>query len=468
MIPAPPWGDCGGASSIIWSSICAGSVGDIVGLTAISVFCAMAASLVTDKRLPEYINMAACCAAGVLICGSFGGFVTQTADAITRLSDYSRAAMPAVFTAAAACGAVTSSTAKYAAACLAMDVMISAANKFIIPLIYAFLAVNFSCALFENPMLRALSKLIKWLTTTMMTGLTLAFTAYISFTAVVSGSADAVAVKTAKTVISSTLPVVGRIMSDAASTVLAAAAMIRNSAGVFSLIAVGAMCIGPFALLSVKMTLFKAAGAVADMMPNSRLSSMLRDTGTAVAMLLGLLGCLRGDALCVVYGGNKGGVAMSAAIRELCLLAVLCAAVTSICPEGNVKKICSLTCSIVMITAALKPLAGFDFNEYAVQLAHYREMGAALTESSQELDNRLNRLVIEEECSAYIWDKAREYGVELTEVRVTAAWSTDGFWYPEGAVISCPDPAAASQALSGVIERELGILESAQEWRDGG
>ena len=51
------------------------------------------------------------------------------------------------------------------------------------------------------------------------------------------------------------------------------------------------MCIGPFALLSVKMTLFKAAGAVADMMPNSRLSSMLRDTGTAVAMLLGLLGC---------------------------------------------------------------------------------------------------------------------------------------------------------------------------------
>ena len=67
--------------------------------------------------------------------------------------------------------------------------------------------------------------------------------------------------------------------------------MIRNSAGVFSLIAVGAMCIGPFALLSVKMTLFKAAGAIADMMPNSRLSSMLRDTGTAVAMLLGLLGC---------------------------------------------------------------------------------------------------------------------------------------------------------------------------------
>ena len=158
---------------------------------------------------------------------------------------------------------------------------------------------------------------------------------------------------------------------------------------------------------------------------------------------------------------------MSAAIRELCLLAILCAAVTSICPEGNVKRICSLTCSVVMITAALKPLAGFDFNEYAVQLAHYREMSAALTESSQELDSRLNRLVIEEECSAYIWDKAREYGVELTEVSITAAWSTGGLWYPEGAVITCHDPAAASQTLGGVIERDLGILESAQDWRGG-
>ena len=94
----------------------------------------------------------------------------------------------------------------------------------------------------------------------------------------------------------------------------------------------------------------------------------LRDTGTAVAMLPRPAGLLRGDALSrSLTAATKAASPTSAAIRELCLLAVLCAAVTSICPEGNVKKICSLTCSIVMITAALKPLAGFDFNEYAVQ-----------------------------------------------------------------------------------------------------
>lgn len=159
---------------------------------------------------------------------------------------------------------------------------------------------------------------------------------------------------------------------------------------------------------------------------------------------------------------------MNGTIRELCLLAILCAAVTSICPEGNVKKICSLTCSVVMITAALKPLAGFDYREYSAQLAQYREMGAALTESSQELDARLNRLVIERECAAYILDKAHESGIDVTDVRVTASWSTDGFWYPASADIFSSDPESARQTLNGIIERELGIAEGEQHWYSSG
>ena len=159
---------------------------------------------------------------------------------------------------------------------------------------------------------------------------------------------------------------------------------------------------------------------------------------------------------------------MSGVIREICALSILCGVAMSITPEGGVKRVMGILSSAVLLIAILTPVRQFDFESYALELAKYKNSEAALSARGEDINERLNRLVIEEECSAYIWDKAREYGVELTEVRVTAAWSTDGFWYPEGAVISCPDPAAASQSLSGVIERELGILESAQEWRDGG
>ena len=49
--------------------------------------------------------------------------------------------------------------------------------------------------------------------------------------------------------------VVGGMVSDASAAVLAAANLIRNCAGVFGLVAVCAICAGPFAVLSVR-TLF--------------------------------------------------------------------------------------------------------------------------------------------------------------------------------------------------------------------
>ena len=113
----------------------------------------------------------------------------------------------------------------------------------------------------------------------------------IGLSGIVSGSADAAAVKAAKTVLSSTLPVVGNILSDSASSLLAAASLIKNSAGIFCLIAVCAICAGPFALLAVKLLVFKAAAAVSSLGGSERYTRLLSGFGSVFAMLLGLVGC---------------------------------------------------------------------------------------------------------------------------------------------------------------------------------
>ena len=90
--------------------------------------------------------------------------------------------------------------------------------------------------------------------------------------------------------ISTVLPVVGGILSDSAATVLAAATIIKNSAGVFCLMAVCAICAGPFALLLVKMLLLKGAAAISEMGSCSSYSRLLSAVGNAMGMLLGLVG----------------------------------------------------------------------------------------------------------------------------------------------------------------------------------
>ena len=71
-----------------------------------------------------------CALAGIMV-SNIESLVSQITQAMYRLSDYSAAALPVVFTAAAAGGAVSSAGVKYAIACLAMNVLIETSRSLI-------------------------------------------------------------------------------------------------------------------------------------------------------------------------------------------------------------------------------------------------------------------------------------------------------------------------------------------------
>ena len=79
------------------------------------------------------------------------------------------------------------------------------------------------------------------------------FTGYMAITGVISGTADAAAVKVTKMAISGAVPVVGGMLSNATETVLAGAAAVRATAGVLGLLAILAITAAPF---------FEAGGAI--------------------------------------------------------------------------------------------------------------------------------------------------------------------------------------------------------------
>lgn len=266
-------------------------IGAGASIAAIAVAVSLAMSFCDDERICLYINAIGVCSLAVILIGRMDGIVSEITETLFLLRDYSKAAIPAVFAVAAASGAALSAGAKYSAVCMALDVLMNTSHKLIIPLVNAYMAIVLSVAIFDNALLDAVKKVIKWCAVTLMTGLTLAFSAFIGITGLVTGGLDAVAVKTTRTVISTTLPVVGGIVSDAASAVLSSAALIRNAAGAAGMIAVCAVCIGPFAALLVKSLIIKAGSAVCGAVPGISLSRFLSDVAAAVNMLLGLLGC---------------------------------------------------------------------------------------------------------------------------------------------------------------------------------
>ena len=155
---------------------------------------------------------------------------------------------------------------------------------------------------------------------------------------------------------------------------------------------------------------------------------------------------------------------MSEALRQLCGLSLFCGIALGLMPEGGVKKAASIACTVVLIMTVLLPLGKLDLAQYSLELAKYREMGEQLEERGSQARDSMSRTVIEQECETYIMDKAKSLGIELTEVKVRAFWSSEGVWVPQSARIRSDCTESQRKRLSDVILAELGIPAENQEW----
>jgi stage III sporulation protein AE len=131
---------------------------------------------------------------------------------------------------------------------------------------------------------------IKWIMTWGLKIILYFFTGYIGITGVVSGSADAAAIKAAKLTISGMVPVVGGILSDASEAVLVGAGVVKNGAGIYGMMAVLAIVIGPFLRIGIQYLLLKATAAVCGLFGTKSITALVQDFTTAMGLLLAMTG----------------------------------------------------------------------------------------------------------------------------------------------------------------------------------
>ena len=274
-------------------------------LFLVALLCAVSACFCSNNRMREIIDRIGCCTISVLISGSLTEMFTHAADIVGRLSEYSHAVLPVLFMTAAAGGGVLSASARFASACLSMDVLITASQTIVLPLIYVFFSLSVCQGLYENSILQTAAKMSKWCATTAMTVLTTAFGIYLSITGLITGSSNALSVKTARTLISRSLPVVGALLADSASVLLAAAGIVKNSVGVFAMISVSAFCLEPVVSFSVRLLIYKGMATAVDFMPGARLPKLINAMGSVYGMMLGLIGCCAAILFMSIVSGIK-------------------------------------------------------------------------------------------------------------------------------------------------------------------
>lgn len=256
----------------------------------VCVLVAMSDTLDTSGRSPEYVMVAGVAAIGAAALSDFDSFLYAGLETLEHIQDYSKVLIPTLASAVAFTGSAGSAAAKYGATAMFMDVLLTCARQVIVPCVCAFAALSIADAAVGNQALKAAKKLVKTLCTMLLTALCTAYTAWLAFSGVVAGTADALTARMAKTAVSTALPVVGSILSDAAGTLAAAAGLLRGSIGLFGVAAVLGVCIGPFIALGARYLAYKLAAGLCSCVADQRLSRLVNDMGVCFGMILAMNG----------------------------------------------------------------------------------------------------------------------------------------------------------------------------------
>lgn len=284
-------------------SLLAGSRGDAAGalrgavrsgvlLLTVAMLCGMAESVREELggNSLDPVRLAGATAVTVIAVADVGSLMGLGKRALEGMDTFAKVLLPTVTAACAAAGMPASSAARQGATLLFLNLLMTVVNRFLLPLVYAYVAASTAGAALGNDGLKRLAGLIKWGCTGLLSLLLTCFVFYLTLSGAVGRSADAVAQKAAKTALNGMVPVVGGVLADAAETVIAGAGVLKGTVGVIGLLAVLAICLGPFLHLGCHYLVYKLAAALTATVTTGPTAGLIDSLGSAFALVLGMAG----------------------------------------------------------------------------------------------------------------------------------------------------------------------------------
>ena len=238
------------------------------------------------------IDMVTTIAVALLLLSPSGALIRLGSDTVKEISEYGRLLLPVMTAAMAAEGATATSAALYAGTAFFDAALSGIISSVIVPMLYIFLCLSVAGCATGEEILGKLIGLVKWAMTWILKIVLYVFTGYMSITGVVSGTADAAAIKATKLTISGMVPVVGGILSDASEAVLVSAGLVKSAVGVYGVLVVIALWIRPFIEIGVQYLLLKVSAGICGIFGAKAPVKLLDSFSGAMGMLLAMTGAV--------------------------------------------------------------------------------------------------------------------------------------------------------------------------------
>ena len=278
----------------------ANSLRGAMALMLLSLLCGLVESTAesageTPARYAGYLGVLG---AAALSAGDLSALIGLGVETMDELSTMAKLLLPTIAAAMAGGGCVGSASVWQVGALMLSDIFLSLMRDVLVPVLYCMIGMAAAGALLEQSRLSLLSKGIGKLLSWGLSAILIVFTAFLSVSNLLAGSADRLAVKVGKTVISGAAAAdaaaVAVVAADAegdvvvAEAVAAAALTLRGTLGVLGVFSVLALCLVPLLRMAVQYLFYQLAAFFSGMVGSQSLSKFLEQLSSAFSLMLAM------------------------------------------------------------------------------------------------------------------------------------------------------------------------------------
>ena len=238
----------------------------------------------------DAVNLSGVVIVSLQLLSSANAMIRLGCDTINELSNYGKLLLPVMASALAAQGGITSAGALYVGTTVFDTLLGSMISSVFVPMVFILLTVGIAGCALGDETLKKLLDMGKGILTWSLKTVLIVYMAYMGMTGVISGTTDAVALKATRLTISTVVPVVGGILSDASEAVLVSVGAMKNAAGIYGILAAAAIFLEPFLRIGAHYLVLKGTGAICTILDPKGTGGLLDIFSSAMGLILAMTG----------------------------------------------------------------------------------------------------------------------------------------------------------------------------------
>ena len=224
-----------------------------------------------------------------LIMSNFTEIINLVKSTANDLVGFINMLMPLLLTLMIYTGSITTSSILEPVILFAINLIGNLIKDILIPVVFIIVIFSIISKISDRIQIEKLSKFLR---SSVVWGLGVILTIFVgvvSLEGTLSSSIDGITAKTAKTAVSTVIPVVGKILGDVIDSVLGCGIILKNAIGIVGVIVVISICIMPIIKIAILCIMYSLASAIIQPIADDKIVKILDEMGGVFKLLLGIL-----------------------------------------------------------------------------------------------------------------------------------------------------------------------------------